>query len=142
MSESDGLRRADEELAAAQLLGDHGFAAQSVSRSYYAAFYAAEEALLVVGEVRSKHAGVVAAVARLLVRERGLEPEAGRLLRSLFERRSRADYDLGRIPQEEATRAVADATTVVDLIRSWIASVRAAGSPVRDPGRGAPRRPR
>ncbi len=120
---SGGLARANEELAAAQLLADHGFAAQAVSRSYYAAFYAAEEALLVIGEVRSKHAGAVAAVGRLLVGERGLEPAAGRLLRSLFERRSRADYDLGGTPQEEATRAVADATTVVDLIRGWIASV-------------------
>lgn len=120
---SSGLARANEELAAAQLLADHRFAAQAVSRSYYAAFYAAEEALLVIGEVRSKHAGVVAAVGRLLVGERGLEPAAGRLLRSLFERRSRADYDLGGTPQEEATRAVADATTVTDLIRGWIASV-------------------
>jgi uncharacterized protein (UPF0332 family) len=122
MSEAGRLVRAGEELAAAELLADHGFAAQAVSRSYFAAFYAAEEALMQVGEVRSKHAGVVAAVARVLVREHGLDPEAGRLLRSLFERRSRADYDLGGTPPEEATRAVADATTVVDLIRRWIAS--------------------
>ena len=122
MNDSGGLVRAHEELAAAQLLADHGFAAQAVSRSYYAAFYAAEEALLVIGEVRSKHAGVVAAVARLLVRERDLDPEAGRLLRSLFERRSRADHQLGDTPQDEAIRAVADATTVVELIRRWIAT--------------------
>ena len=124
VSESGGLVRANEELAAAQLLADHGFPAQAVSRSYYAAFYAAEEALLVIGEVRSKHAGVVAATARLLVRERGLDPQAGRLLRSLFERRSRADYNLGGTPQEEATRAVADARAVVLLIRNWITSDR------------------
>lgn len=125
MIEPGGLARANEELAAAQLLADHGFAAQAVSRSYSAAFYAAEEALLLVGEVRSKHAGVVAAVARLLVRERNLDAEAGRLLRSLFERRSRADYHLGDTPQDEAIRAVEDATTVVDLLRRWIASVGA-----------------
>lgn len=122
MSDPAGLIRAREELAAAQLLAENGFAAQAVSRSYFAAFYAAEAALLSVGEVRSKHAGVVAAVARVLVRDRGLKPEAGRLLRSLFERRSRADYDVGDTPAEEAGRAVADATTVVDLIQNWMSS--------------------
>jgi len=122
VSDPARLTRAREELAAAQLLTENGFAAQAVSRSYFAAFYAAEAALLSVGEVRSKHAGVVAAVARVLVRDRGLNPEAGRLLRSLFERRSRADCDIGDTPAEEAGRAVADATTVVDLIHSWMSS--------------------
>jgi uncharacterized protein (UPF0332 family) len=110
----EGLERGRQELAAAQLLVDHGFAAQAVSRAYFAAFYAAEEALLAVGEVRSKHAGVVAAVGRELVRDRGLDPAAGRLLRSLFARRSRADYELGGVPIDEAARAVSDAGLVVD----------------------------
>lgn len=52
------LTRSREELAAAQLLIDNGFPAQAVSRAYYAAFYAAEAALLRIGQVRSKHAGV------------------------------------------------------------------------------------
>ena len=115
------LRRAREELAAAELLADNGFTAQAVSRAYYAAFYAAEAALSSVGETRSKRAGVVAAVATLLVRERDLEPEAGRLLRSLFERRSRADYDLDAVPTEEGPRAVIDAAYVVDAIATWLA---------------------
>src|SRR5205085_8558288 len=85
-----GLERSRQELAAARLLLANGFATQAVSRSYYAAFYAAEEALLRIDEVRSKHAGVIAAVGRSLVVERGLDADAGRLLRSLFERRSRA----------------------------------------------------
>jgi uncharacterized protein (UPF0332 family) len=114
------LQRARQELAAAGLLADHGFIAQAVSRAYYAAFFAAEAALLSVGQTRSKHAGVVAAVAKLLVREGELDPEAGRLLRSLFERRSRADYDLEAVPAEEGTRAVTDATIVVDAIATWM----------------------
>ena len=114
------LHRARQELAAAGLLADNGFAAQAVSRAYYAAFYAAEAGLSSVGETRSKHAGVVAAVATMLVRERGLDPQAGRLLRSLFERRSRADYDLDTVPADESTRAVADATLVVDAIAAWL----------------------
>jgi uncharacterized protein (UPF0332 family) len=115
-----GIGRAQDELAAAQLLADHGFAAQAVSRAYYAAFCAAEEALQTVGVVRSKHAGVVAAVGSVLVRQQGLEPDVGRLLRSLFERRTRADYTLGATPPAEAILAIADAQTVVTSLSRWM----------------------
>ncbi len=129
------MHRAREELAAAGLLADHGFAAQAISRSYYAAFYAAEEALQRVGVVRSKHAGVVAAVARVLVREHDLNPESGRLLRSLFDRRSRADYALGDTPAAEAVQAVADARVVVATISEWLArSETTPGSPATNQG--------
>ncbi len=116
------MDRARLELEAAELLASHGFAAPAVSRAYYAAFYAAEEALALVGVVRSKHSGVVAAVATVLVRQHGLDAEAGRLLRSLFERRSRADYSLDDTPAQEATQAVTDASTVVTAIRRWMAT--------------------
>jgi uncharacterized protein (UPF0332 family) len=123
-----GLDRSGQELAAARLLSDHGFTAPAVSRAYFAAFYAAEFALMRLGEVRSKHAGVIAAVGRVLVVEHGLDPEVGRLLRSLFERRSRADYDAEAVPAEEAARAVADATRVVDAITTWLINL-----PQREP---------
>jgi uncharacterized protein (UPF0332 family) len=76
-----GLERARQELAAAELLAGHGFNAQAVSRAYFAAFYAAETALLALGETRAKHSGVIAAFAQLLVRDRQLDEAAGRLLR-------------------------------------------------------------
>ncbi len=117
-----GTDRARHELEAAELLAGHGFAAPAVSRAYYAAFYAAEEALALVGVVRSKHSGVVAAVATILVRQHGLDAEAGRLLRSLFERRSRADYGIDDTPADEAAQAVTDASTVVTAIRRWMAA--------------------
>ena len=120
MTEIEGLERARTELRAAQLLADNGFAAQAVSRAYFAAFYAAEAALERVGEVRSKHAGVVAATAQVLVGRHGLEPEAGRLLRSLFERRSHADYDVGATPPAEGRAALTDATQVVEAIERWV----------------------
>jgi uncharacterized protein (UPF0332 family) len=107
-------------VAAARLLAGNGFGAQAVSRAYYAAFYAAEAALLHVGETRAKHSGVVSAVGRLLVRERRLDERAGRLLRSLFERRSQADYELVEVPADEAQRAFEDAELVVELIERWL----------------------
>lgn len=114
------MARARTELAAAALLADNGFGAQAVSRAYYAAFYAAEAALSRLGETRAKHSGVVSATGRLLVRERGVDERAGRLLRSLFERRSQADYGLAEVSDEEARRAVNDAEAVVDVIAAWL----------------------
>ena len=119
------FERSRQELAAAKLLNDNGFPGQAVSRSYYGAFYAAEAALLRLGEVRSKHAGVIAAAGRLLVVQRGLDPRAGRLLRSLFERRSRADYAAENVPVEEGERAVDDAVFVVTAIEEWLRTTMA-----------------
>lgn len=115
-----GIARARQELAAVELLAANGFGAQAVSRAYYAAFYSAEAALLSLGETRSKHSGVVSAFARLVVREGGIDEEAGRLLRSLFERRSHADYDAADVPVEEANQAVIDATVVVERVERWL----------------------
>jgi len=64
------LRRSRQELEAARYLAGGGFAPQAVSRAYYAAFFAAEEALLALGETRSKHSGVLAAFEKLVVLSR------------------------------------------------------------------------
>jgi uncharacterized protein (UPF0332 family) len=117
---SEGLRRARQELAAAELLAGAGFRAQAVSRAYYASFYAAETALLDLGETRARPSGVVAAFGQIVVRDRGLDERAGRLLRSLFERRIQADVDLADVPADEAHRAVGDAQFVVDTIEAWL----------------------
>ena len=118
----EGMARAREELRAAALLADNGFGAQSVSRAYFAAFYAAEAALLHLGETRTKHSGVVSAFSRMVVRDRGLDEQAGRLLRSLFERRSQADYALDPVPGEESQKAVGDASMVVEAVDRWLAA--------------------
>lgn len=115
------MTRSRRELEAARYLAEGGFAAQAVSRAYYAAFYAAEEALLALGETRSKHSGVVAALERLIVREGGVDPAIGRLLRSLFRRRNEADYGAVPASQEEAEDATSDAERVVDAVESWLA---------------------
>jgi uncharacterized protein (UPF0332 family) len=115
-----GLARCREELAAARLLADKGFSAQAVSRAYFAAFFAAETALLALGETRSKHSGVVAAFIHLLVRSGDLDQDTGRLLRSLFERRNEADYAPVPVPQEEADAAIRDAEHVVTAVEQWL----------------------
>ncbi len=111
------LARSRQELAAARLLVQGGFAAQGISRSYYAAFYAAEVAQLELGKTRSKHSGVISAFIRI----RGLDERTGRLLRSLFDRRGQADYSMDPVPTEEGVRAIEDATAVLDAVEQWLA---------------------
>jgi len=124
VTERIGLERCWEELAAARLLAGKGFEAQAVSRAYFAAFFAAEAALLALGETRSKHSGVVSAFVHLLVRGGQLDEEIGRLLRSLFERRNEADYSPVDVPAEEADAAIRDAERVVDAVETWLTQHR------------------
>jgi len=64
---SGRLTRSRRELEAARFLAGGGFAEQTISRAYYAAFSAAEDALLALGESRSKHSGVLAAFEMVAV---------------------------------------------------------------------------
>lgn len=116
----DGMARCWDEIGAAKVLAREGFAAQAVSRCYYAGFYAAEAALLSLGESRSRHAGVISAFGQLVVKGEGVDERAGRLLRSLYDRRSHADYDLGPVPEYVADQAIEDAETVAGIIDDWL----------------------
>lgn len=114
------LERAQNDLGAAASLRRDGYFPQAVSRSYYAVFYAAEAALLALGETRSKHSGVISAFQRLVVKEGGMSRELGDMLRRLFEDRNEADYGEYTVPPEEADRAIQDATTFVAAVRDWL----------------------
>ncbi|ANY06777.1 HEPN domain-containing protein [Pseudonocardia sp. HH130630-07] len=134
-----GIARARAELAGARVLAEHGFADAAVSRAFHAAFRAAEAALLVLGETRAGHSDVVSAFVRRAVRERSLDPLAGRLLRSLFNRRALADHSDAPAPDREALAALDDAGRVVDAVENWLAEPALSEPP--DPTGRATRRP-
>ncbi len=119
-----GVARGREELEVARVLAENGFGSQAVSRAYYAAFYAAEAALLALGETRSKHSGVISAFGRLVVAGGGLDTEIGDSLRSLFRRRGEADYGGRPVPTVEAESAIQDAERLVDAVEAWLARRR------------------
>jgi uncharacterized protein (UPF0332 family) len=114
------LARAGRELGAARTLADSGFSEQAVSRAYFACFYAAEAALLLLGETRSRHSGVISAFSKLVVKEGGLDPGAGATLRSLFEDRNQADYRFLEAPPETAESAISRASGFVDAVKDWL----------------------
>jgi uncharacterized protein (UPF0332 family) len=123
----DELERARRELQAARALIDAGFPEKTVSSGYYAVFHAAEAALLVLGQARSKHSGVISAFGQLVVHEGGFDRELGRVLRQLFERRNDVDYGLEYPTGGEASRVLDRAERFVDEVERWIES-RAAAS--------------
>lgn len=120
MTPGTGVARARDELFAAHLLGTTGFAAQTVALAFRAALAAAEAALLELGRAPGPEpAAVVTAFVRHVVRERGLDAEAGRLLRSLHNRAEVAHAD-GTVPTAEGPNAIKDATAVVDTVEAWL----------------------
>ncbi|HYY23662.1 MAG TPA: HEPN domain-containing protein [Thermoleophilaceae bacterium] len=114
------LRRSDRELEAARVLAGSGFTEQAVARAYFACFYAAEAALLYLGETRSKHSGVIAEFSRLVIKEGGMDQQMGAILRSLFEARNEADYRFIEAPPESAEQAISQASRFVDEVRAWL----------------------
>jgi len=117
---SEELERGRREIGAARALIDAGFPEKAVSSSYYAVFHAAVAALLVLGEARSKHSGVLAAFGRRVIKEGGFDLELGNVRRHLFERRNQVAYGLAESSQEEALAAVSDAERFVTEVERWI----------------------
>lgn len=118
------LRRSRDELGASAALIEAGFPDQAASRAYYAAFHSASGALRCLGEARSKHSGVLSAFGRIVIKEGGLDPECGRVLRDLFEARNDVDYALDPASEEDAQESLAQAQRFVTAVEAWIAGRR------------------
>jgi uncharacterized protein (UPF0332 family) len=129
-SASPELERAALELKAACVLADGGFTAQAVSRAYYAARYAAEAALKVLGELGElgerpdDHEAVISSFQQDVVRDRELAAVHGQVLASLFEQRLAADYGLEEPEPNETWIAIESAEHLVEAVRNWIANQR------------------
>jgi hypothetical protein len=117
---STGIARAREELFAAHLLATTQFAAQAVALAHRAVLAAADAAIEALDRVSpADPTALIGMFLKQVVRERGLDPDAGRLLRALHNRAVLADAD-GDVPPQEAPRAIAEATAVVDAVDDWL----------------------
>ena len=96
MIDPDGqilFRLAHEALADARFLLDDERLRAASNRAYYAAFYAAQAALLSVEETVRSHAGVKRRFGYHFIRTGRLSEEVGSILAFAEEARHRADYD-------------------------------------------------
>lgn len=109
----DDARRA---LDAARLLARGGFPADAVSRAYYAAFYAARDAVQAAGAEPRTHSGVASEFSRLYVRTGRVSGDAARHLRRLASKRADADYEGIDLSAEDAASAIEAAETFVEAV--------------------------
>ena len=88
------MAKAYSSLTAATTLLEESLFAESISRSYYAMFYAAKALLLVDGIDASKHSAVAAAFGREYVKTGKIDSKYHRMLLDGFEWRQKSDYDV------------------------------------------------
>jgi len=88
------MAKARSSLTAAKKLWEESLFAESISRSYYAMFYAAKALLLLDGIDVSKHSAVAAAFGREYAKTGKIDPTYHRMLLDGFEWRQKADYDV------------------------------------------------
>ena len=88
------MAKARSSLTAAKKLWEESLFAESISRSYYAMFYAAKALLLLDGIDVSKHSAVTAAFGREYAKTGKIDPRYHRMLLDGFEWRQKSDYDV------------------------------------------------
>ncbi len=115
------LSKAEESLAAAELLlkeASHGF---SASRAYYGMFYAAEALLLSKGQAFSKHSAVLAAFGREFTKTGLLDSRWHQAFQEAFQVRQVGDYEpLEQVSEATAHRIIEGARGFVQAARSFL----------------------
>ena len=115
------FERSRQKLAVARHVLDGGFPADAVSPAYYAAFHAAEAALLVEGDLPRTHEGLKSLFGIRFVKTGRLAAELASILRELKDEREDGDYSIfPAITQEEAVRAVAHAERFVSALEAFL----------------------
>lgn len=87
------LAKARDKLMVARELLSKAHWDDAVSRAYYAAFHAAQAALLTEGQRGESHRGVVTLFGLLLVKPGKFEKKWGKFLANLKDDRETGDYD-------------------------------------------------
>ena len=122
MKETNALiQRAQRYLKSAELLLKDGDSESSVSRAYYAMFYAVEAALLTKGLSFSSHKGVISAFGEHFVKTDVFPREMGRELNRAFEKRQIGDYEYTFIiSEDEAEQMLQSGKEFVNTIARWL----------------------
>lgn len=115
------LEQADESLESARILLAESKYRPSVSRAYYAMFYAVLALLAVGGHGTSKHAAVISLFDRDFVKKDIFDREFSRWFHEAFALRQRADYrEMVVISADRAQPVLERAMTFVSKIKERI----------------------
>ncbi len=115
------LALAREDLRAARFNLDQGFVRVAISRAYYAAFHAAQAALLTVGEVPKTHAGVRGRFNKHFIVTGHISIAVGAMLTEAEQMRNQADYNaLTIFDAHAAADLIADVETFVETVAALL----------------------
>ena len=122
MTEIDSLiKRAKRYIRSAELLLNDKDFESSVSRTYYAMFYAAQAVLLTKKLTFSSHKGVISAFGKHFIKTEIFPKEMGRELNRAFEKRQIGDYGYTFVvSDEEAAQMLQYGKEFVNKITSWL----------------------
>ncbi len=115
------LDRAETYIRSAELLLHEKDYDSSVSRSYYAMFFAAEAVLMHNSINFSSHKSVISLFGKHFVKTGIFKPKMGRILRRAYERRLVGDYSFSpQVGDEEAEEALGWAQEFVSNIKGYL----------------------
>lgn len=119
------IEHAYESLRAAELLLENGLYRDSMSRAYYAMFYAASALLRAKGIVTKSHRGVIAKFGLEFVKSGVVEKYYVKALALAESIRERADYDSTFKPTfEEAEEIVEEARRFVERVEKALEELK------------------
>ena len=115
------LEKAKQDLETAKINLEHGMLAQSVNRSYYAAFHALR-ALLAYDTFDSKrHSSILGYFNKNYIANGKIEQEYYKIIASAFDIRTRSDYqDFYIVDKEDARKQIVNVEKFIKMIESYI----------------------
>lgn len=115
------MERAKEAIDEADLLFSKGYVRTSVTRLYYACFYAASALLLAKGFSSGKHSGIRSLFHQKIVKAGLVSPSAGTLYNRLFDARQKADYaDLAKFEAGDVAPWFDEAKSLVRQLETLV----------------------
>lgn len=115
------MEKAERYIKSAELLVKETDFDSSVSRSYYAMFYAAEAVLLTKDLKFSSHKGVISLFGEHFVKTGIFQPQTGKRLKNAFDRRLIGDYSFtSEVTKDEAKEVLNWAKDFITEIRNYL----------------------
>ena len=122
MKEIDDLiKKSERFLLTSKLSLEHDDFDSSVSRSYYAMFFAAQAILLKYNLTANSHKGGISLFGQNFIKTGIIDRKFGRALSDAYDKRILGDYSVGyAVSKDEAIDILKKANEFVDEIKSFI----------------------
>ena len=115
------LEKAEEKLNSSKYLLKEKYIDDSISRAYYAAFFAVKALLLLLGFDAKTHSGLITLFNLHVIKEGLLPKEIGKKMKSLFDARQSSDYEpISLYDVDDAKELIDFAETIVKAIKAFV----------------------